>query len=180
MITDKASYSAALRVESTSPRRVTIWVQFSHTTYQRLLQELCWYSSDKKQLHFTLTAKNLQTCRIQSDSFVGNVNLRNDLAFQCSLKTGCRYKFEVNIKKYSPFHGNFITFLTIASHHKEVLSKLELQSLMLKAEQFQRGRVNRQRLPVEYAYRNKPRFYFDEIRRNKCNIMEVYIKDNNG
>ena len=35
-------------------------------------------------------------------------------------------------------------------------------------------------LPCKWLYRNKPPKYFDDIRDNHGNIMEVYVKDKNG
>ena len=176
----RIQYFAGLRLEYTCPRKVKVWVQFDHTTHRRLVEELIKYSGDKANLRFSLTVTNLQTHVKRSDQFQKNVNLRTGLPLECSLKLGNRYKFEVNVKKYSPIHRDFTIFLTKAIEHKEILLKSELQTLMQKAKQFQEYRLNRQRLPVRSGYRNKPRLYFDQIKRCRSNIMEVYIKDNNG
>ena len=81
---------------------------------------------------------------------------------------------------FSLHYGRYLTIFTKLKKHKEVLRKSELKLLMLKAMYFLSVGTNDQRLPVRYAYRNKPRHYFENIRNNRSNIMEVYIKDNNG
>ena len=66
------------------------------------------------------------------------------------------------------------------ARHRDVLQKWELKMLMNKAEDFELSETNGEKLPVVYAYRNKPHDYFENIKKNRMNIMEVYIKDNNG
>ena len=51
---------------------------------------------------------------------------------------------------------------------------------MKQAEDFELSETNGEKLPVDYAYRNKSYDYFENISKNRKNIMEVYIKDNNG
>ena len=176
----RIQYFAGLQVENTYPRKVKVWVQFDDTTHRRLVEELAKYSGDKTNLCFSLTVTNLQTHVKRSDQFQKNVSFRTGLPLEYSLKLGNRYKFEVNVKKYSPIHRDFTIFLTKAIEHKEMLLKSELQMLMQKAKQFQQCRLNRQRLPVRFGYRNKSHLYFDQIKHCRSNIMEVYIKDNNG
>ena len=67
-----------------------------------------------------------------------------------------------------------------ASRHSGVLNKRELKRLMSKAEDFELNETDGEKLPVDYAYRNKSDDYFEDIEKNRSNIMEVYIKDNNG
>ena len=112
--------------------------------------------------------------------FENYISSEIELPLPVELQLGHNYKFVVRLQLFSQFHGKSTTILTKEIKHREVLIKPELDKLMQKAKGFQSRGSNRQRLPVEFAYRNKPRHYFNNIKNNRSNIMEVYIKDNNG
>ena len=63
---------------------------------------------------------------------------------------------------------------------RDVFHKWELQILLERAKKYKDIETGGTMLPVKRVYRNKPREYFEHIRRNRKNIMEVYTKDNNG
>ena len=107
---DKTPYTADIELENTTPKKVTIRIQFDRTTHKRLTQELACYSGDKAQLRFSVAVTNLQTRTKRSDEFIGKVNLVNNLPLRYSMKLGDRYKYKVDVKKFSSLHGDFHNF----------------------------------------------------------------------
>ena len=176
-----AKACSSLDVETSAPRKVTLCLKFDSSTFNRIRQEMCGCSGQFPTLKFEVKAQTIRTQAIRTHIFTEEFNsseVRLPLPFQ--LKLGCEYEFTVTVEMFSSlFHTN-VTILTKEKKHKEVLVKSELKKLMQKAENFLLCGINNQQLPVIYAYRNKPRHYFDKIRIHRSNIMEVYIKDNNG
>ena len=116
--------------------------------------------------------------KVSEQSVKRSLEHRNSFPLEYQLQLGSEYKIKVMIQKCSSFDSNFTTFITLEACHRKVLQKCQLEKLMKKAENFEAPEG--EKLEVKYAYRNKPLYYFANIKDNKSNIMEVYIKDNNG
>ncbi len=71
---------------------------------------------------------------------------------------------------------NLYWFVCVCFSFTSVLTKDELQELMSRASAFTKFEMN----PCSWIYRNASQEYFDAISAEKQNIMEVYVKDNNG
>ena len=172
---------SSLAVKTSDPRKVTLCLKFDSSTFIRIRQEMFGCSGQFPKLKFEVKASNIRTQAIRTHVSTEEFNsyeVRLPLPLQ--LKLGYEYNFLVTVEMFSTLYHRSVTILTKEIKHKEVLVKSELEKLMQKAEDFQLCGTNNQQLPVKCAYRNKPRQYFDNIRINKSNIMEVYIKDNNG
>ena len=172
---------SSLAVETTDPRKVTLCFKFDSSKFTTIRQELFQCSGQFPTLRFEVNASNIRTQANRTHIFTEELNsseIRLSLPFH--LRLGYEYKFEVTVEMFSSLYHKNLPILTKEVKHKEVLVKSELKKLLQKAEDFLLYGGNNQELLVKYAYRNKPRHYFHNIRINKSNIMEVYIKDNNG
>ncbi len=116
---------------------------------------------------------NIRT-NIAMEMFSGKL-CTEKLELEHTFELGHSYKITVIIKKPG-MNGveQEVTNQTLS--YKETRRKSELQKLAKKAKDFagEHGK-----LPVQLAYRNKPRKYFDQIL-SEDNIMKVYLKSNNG
>ena len=171
----------SLAVETTDPRKVTLCLKFDSSKFTTIRQELFRCSGQFPTHRFEVKASNIRTQANRTHIFTEELNsseIRLPLPFQ--LKLGYEYKFELTVEMFSSLYHKNLPILTKEIKHKEVLVKSELKKLLQKAENFLLCGVNNNQLPVKHAYRNKSRHYFDNIRINKSDIMEVYIKDNNG
>ena len=167
------SIHSKLTVKSNGPRKIILILQLDSTTLGRIGQT--------QELNLEVEASNTTRNTKRTMRFFENyISSEIELPLPVELQLGHNYKFVVRLQLFSQFHGKSTTILTKEIKHREVLIKPELNKLMQKAKGFQSRGSNRQRLPVEFAYRNKPRHYFNNIKNNRSNIMEVYMKDNNG
>ena len=162
-----------LTVKYNGLRQIILSLQFDTTTLRRI--------SQTQQFNFEVKALNTTRNTKRTIKFSKNfISSEIEMPLPVKLQLGHNYKFAVRLLVFSQFQAKYTTVLTKEIQHREVLLKSELTKLMQKAKNFQSRGRNSQRLPVEFAYRNKPRRYFNNIKNNRSNIMEVYIKDNNG
>ena len=162
-----------LTVKNDGPRKIILHLQLDATTLGRL--------SQSQQLNFEVKASNITCNTTRTITYLENfISSEMELPLSFELQLGHNYKFVVRLLVFSQFQDKYTTVLTRETKHREVLLKSELRNLMQKAKNFQSRGNNSQRLPVKFAYRNKSRRYFSNIKNNKSYIMETYIKDNNG
>ena len=152
---------------------------FDSPTVARLRCEISSNMDEKALMKFILKANNTKTRATRTMVFKGAASRVHRMCFDSSLHLGHKYAFEVEVQKYSPHCGEFTTFLRRNTKYKEVLRPTELWELLQRAVVFKQCRCTED-LEVQFAYRNKPRPYFDYIMQKDAGIMKVYIKDNNG
>ena len=178
---ERAVACSSLAVETTEPRKVILRLKFDSSTFMRIRQEMFACSGQFPTLRFDVTASNMRTQAIRTHICTEELKSSEiKLPLPLQLKLGYEYKFVVTVNMFSSLYHKDMKIVTKEIKYKEVLLKSELEKLLQKAVEFLSCGVNNQQLPVKYAYRNKPCHYFENIRINKSNIMEVYIKDNNG
>ena len=175
----KFSYGATLSVKSSNLRKVTIELTFNSQTVERLRQEMSGNTGESALLKFILTANNINTRDKRTMLYKGAVSPVHCMPFTFPLKLGNKYKFEVEVQRILPQRGQFGTVLKTSVKHREVLTHAELFELLQRATLYNQRRST-ENLEVQFAYRNKPPPYFQRIKQERRNIMEVYSKDRNG
>ena len=171
---------AKLTLERTKSGMISLVLVFEETAFQKLKSEMCQSPPHTACLKYVITVENRNIQELKHTSEPTCIKYRNVFLMKHRMKLGSDYKIKVMVQKFSYLDKNFRTFTTLEVCHRAVLQKWELKMLMNKAEHFKLSKTNGEKLPVEYAYRNKSHDYFENIKNNRKNIMEVYIKDNNG
>ena len=174
-----APYNASLEAIPSDLRKVTLQLTFDSPTVERLRCEISNNMDERALMKFILRANNTKTRATRTMIFKGAASRIHRMSFDSSLNLGHKYAFEVEVQKYSPDCGEFATFLRRYIKYKEVLRQTELWELLQRAAVFRQCQCTED-LEVQFAYRNKPRPYFDRIMQKDGGIMKVYIKDNNG
>ena len=175
----KIVQQAKLTVECDESGKTSLEIVFDNNVFQKLETEMAQLPPEKALLKYVITVENV-TLKGFEDNLFRTLEYCNTLPLEFRLQLGREYKIKVVIQKYSSLDTNFTTFTTLEVRHRKVLQKWELKKLMKKAEHFVLHEANGEKLQVMCAYRNKPYLYFVNIKNNRSNIMEVYIKDNNG
>ena len=172
-------YNAILEVVPSDLRKIMLQVSFDLNTVKRLQYEISSNTAEMALMIFIVKAKNIRTRMTRTNVFKGAAVQVHRMQFDFTLQLGQKYEFEVEIQKYQPDAGAFSTFLRRSLKYKETLRHAELWELLQRAAVFKQCHCTED-LPVNDAYRNRPRPYFDYIMNKERGIMKVYIKDNNG
>ena len=175
----KLPYGASISVKTLDRRKVTIELTFDSKTVERLKREMSGNADKNALIKFTLTAKNIRTRQKRTMLFKGAIVPVHRMPFDLPLKLGHKYKFEVDVQRFSSEKGQFVSFLKRWIKHREVLTHSELLLLLQRAIVYNHRRST-ENLEVQFAYRNKPLPYFKTIMQKRGGIMEVYNKDRNG
>ena len=172
-------YGASVLVKIVELRKVAIELKFDSLTVERLRREMSGSTGENAVLKFTLTAKNIGTRHNRTMFFKRAIVPVYRMPFDLPLKLGHKYKFEVDVQRFSSEKGQFVSFLKRWIKHREVLTQSELSLLLQRAKVYNHRRST-ENLEVQFAYRNKPLPYFKTIMQKRGGIMEVYNKDRNG
>ena len=170
---------AQLTLECEQSGKNSLRLVFDINVFQKLKMEMSQLPPEKALLKYVITVDKGST-KVSEQNLDRTLEQSNSFPLEYQLQLGIEYKFKAIIQKCSSLDSNFTTFMTLEACHRKVLQKWQLEKLMNKAENFEIKKANGEKLEVKYAYRNKPLHYFANIKDNRSNIMEVYIKDNNG
>ncbi len=171
-----AVYDGELTLQQPQPRRITVNVTLTPATFNALHQEQL--RGTDLQLPFVVTARDQTSGHTHTKHATVPLSRQFQLPLTYEFEPGHHYTFTLTVNKSVNDQRIFLFRKSLEYYeveHKTVFSKLELQQLKKKAEDHVKGK-----LPVMYAYRNKPEWYFQNILQNRGSIMEVYIKDENG
>ena len=170
---------AQLTLECEQSGKISLRIVFDIKVFQKLKMEMSQLPPEKASLTYVITVEK-GSMKVFEQNLDRTLEHSNSFPLEYQLQLGSEYKIKAMIQKCSSLDSNFTTFMTLEACHRKVLQKWQLEKLMNKAEHFEVQEANGEKLEVKYAYRNKPPHYFDNIKNNRSNIMEVYIKDNNG
>ena len=174
-----AAEQAKMTLECEDSGKISLRIDFKNNIFQKLKTEMSQLPPEKAMIKYVITVEKVSV-KVYEHNLVRTLEYCNTFPLEFQLHLGNEYKIKVMIQKYSSLDSNFTTLTSLEVCHRKVLLKGELKKLMNKAEEFEVREANGETLLVKYAYRNKPDHYFENIKNNRSNIMEVYIKDNNG
>ncbi len=165
-------YDAEFTLEKLEPGSTTAVVTLNPAAHTRLQEDQMRQFANLK-LSVVVTSREHKTGRTYTKHATTPLTRQFQLPLAHTCEPGHHYTFTLRVKKSVNDQHTFLFKKTL--EHKEVFAKSQLQELMKKAEDHTKWR-----LPVTFAYRNKPNPYFQNILQNRGSIMEVYIKDENG
>ena len=171
-----------LTLECEESRKISLRIDFDNNIFQKLKTEISQLPPEKALIKYVISVEKVYPfySKVFEDTLIRTLEYCNIFPLGYQMHLGSKYKIKVIIQRYSSLDSNFTTFTSLEVCHRKVLQKWELKKLKNKAEEFEVRKANGEKLLVKYAYRNKPPDYFAKIKNNRSNIMEVYIKDNNG